>query len=65
MYVKQGTHPNGGAHAKFTNYSFDVKEFLRIVSLAEKDVKKHASFKAFIEKAVKKDKKPKLSKDEL
>lgn len=44
----QGTHPDGGAHAKFTNYSFDVKEFLRIVSLARNHVKHHKAFNKFI-----------------
>lgn len=44
----QGTHPDGGAHAKFTNYSFDVKEFLRIVSLARNHVKHHNAFNKFI-----------------
>ncbi|KOX67308.1 EGF domain-specific O-linked N-acetylglucosamine transferase [Melipona quadrifasciata] len=50
MLVQQdpGTHPDGGAHAKFTNYSFDVKEFLRIVSQARDYVKNHESFKKFI-----------------
>jgi len=43
----QGTHPDGGAHAKFTNYSFDVKEFLRIVLLARNHVKHHNAFKKF------------------
>lgn len=46
-YNLQGTHPDGGAHAKFTNYSFDVKEFLRIVSLARNHVKHHNAFKKF------------------
>ncbi|XP_053987802.1 EGF domain-specific O-linked N-acetylglucosamine transferase isoform X2 [Hylaeus volcanicus] len=45
-----GTHPDGGAHAKFTNYSFDVKEFLRIVSLARDHVRTHNAFKKFISK---------------
>ena len=45
----QGTHPQGGAHAKFTNYSFDVEEFVRIVSRAEKHVKNHNAFKEFLE----------------
>ncbi|XP_029043796.2 EGF domain-specific O-linked N-acetylglucosamine transferase isoform X2 [Osmia bicornis bicornis] len=45
-----GTHPDGGAHAKFTNYSFDVKEFLRIVSLATDYVKNHNDFKKFVSK---------------
>lgn len=44
----QGTHPDGGAHAKFTNYSFDVTEFLRIVSQAKDYIKNHDSFKKFI-----------------
>ncbi|XP_043597697.1 EGF domain-specific O-linked N-acetylglucosamine transferase isoform X2 [Bombus pyrosoma] len=50
MLVQQdpGTHPDGGAHAKFTNYSFDVKEFLRIVSQATDYVKNHDLFKKFI-----------------
>ncbi|XP_023290002.1 EGF domain-specific O-linked N-acetylglucosamine transferase isoform X2 [Orussus abietinus] len=47
-----GTHPDGGAHAKFTNYSFDVKEFLRIVTLAEKHVKNHNKFKDFMMKSL-------------
>ncbi|KAK2582236.1 hypothetical protein KPH14_004582 [Odynerus spinipes] len=45
-----GTHPDGGAHAKFTNYHFDVKEFLRIVSLASTHVKHHNAFKDFLSK---------------
>ncbi|XP_043794817.1 EGF domain-specific O-linked N-acetylglucosamine transferase isoform X2 [Apis laboriosa] len=47
-----GTHPDGGAHAKFTNYSFDVEEFLRIVSQATDYVKNHDSFKNFIAKKI-------------
>lgn len=43
-----GTHPDGSAHAKFTNYSFDVEEFLRIVSLARSHVKNHSAFKEFV-----------------
>ncbi|KAJ8301155.1 hypothetical protein KUTeg_020142 [Tegillarca granosa] len=30
----EGHHPTLGAHAKFTNYGFDVEEFLRLVSKA-------------------------------
>ncbi|XP_026671080.1 EGF domain-specific O-linked N-acetylglucosamine transferase isoform X1 [Ceratina calcarata] len=45
-----GTHPDGGAHAKFTNYSFDVKEFLRITSQAAEYVKNQNSFKEFVNK---------------
>lgn len=44
----QGTHPHGGAHAKFTNYKFDVDEFVKIVKNAEKHVKNHDGFKEFI-----------------
>ncbi|XP_066593339.1 EGF domain-specific O-linked N-acetylglucosamine transferase isoform X2 [Prorops nasuta] len=44
-----GTHPDGGAHAKFTNYSFNVKEFVRIVAQAKTHVKNHKTFKNFIE----------------
>lgn len=47
-----GTHPDGGAHAKFTNYSFDVEEFLRIVSQATDYVKNHDSFKNFVAKKI-------------
>lgn len=47
-----GTHPDGGAHAKFTNYSFDVEEFLRIVSQATDYVKNHDSFKNFVAKRI-------------
>ncbi|XP_046469795.1 EGF domain-specific O-linked N-acetylglucosamine transferase isoform X1 [Neodiprion pinetum] len=50
-----GTHPDGGAHAKFTNYSFDVEEFLRLVTVAEKHVKNHKAFKDFIKQSSKKN----------
>lgn len=40
----EGTHPEGGAHAKFTNYSFDVDEFARLVAKAADYVKKHPGF---------------------
>ncbi|KRT78940.1 hypothetical protein AMK59_6657, partial [Oryctes borbonicus] len=45
----QGQHPDGGAHAKFTNYSFDKDEFLRLVALTAKHIKEHPKFKAFLE----------------
>lgn len=48
FYSIKGTHPDGGAHAKFTNYSFDVDEFLRIVALARDHVQNHRGFKHFI-----------------
>jgi len=45
----EGTHPDGGAHAKFTNYSFDVKEFLRLVEKAAAHVKNHPQFKEMVQ----------------
>ncbi|XP_076644510.1 EGF-domain O-GlcNAc transferase isoform X2 [Halictus rubicundus] len=47
-----GTHPDGGAHAKFTNYSFDVNEFLRIVAQARDHVRTHSEFKNFMSKQI-------------
>ena len=40
----EGHHPDGGAHAKFTNYAFDATEFLRIVDKAAKHVTSHTAF---------------------
>ncbi|KAG8196864.1 hypothetical protein JTE90_027576 [Oedothorax gibbosus] len=37
----EGHHPTLGAHAKFTNYSFDIPEFLRIFKKALLHVRKH------------------------
>lgn len=49
----QGTHSHGGgAHAKFTNYMFDVEEFVRIVSKAEKHVKSHEAFRTFLKRSI-------------
>ncbi|KAK9888726.1 hypothetical protein WA026_000952 [Henosepilachna vigintioctopunctata] len=39
----------GGAHAKFVNYSFDSKEFLGIVKKAAKHVTNHPKFKEIFE----------------
>ncbi|KAH7976972.1 hypothetical protein HPB52_022437 [Rhipicephalus sanguineus] len=36
----QGHHPTLGAHAKFTNYRFDVDEFLRLLRMASDHIKK-------------------------
>uniref|UniRef100_A0A0A9WVU5 EGF domain-specific O-linked N-acetylglucosamine transferase n=1 Tax=Lygus hesperus TaxID=30085 RepID=A0A0A9WVU5_LYGHE len=44
----EGHHPEGGAHAKFTNYKFDVDEFLRLVSKAEKHVTEHQAYQSFL-----------------
>ncbi|KAH8409547.1 hypothetical protein KR222_008177 [Zaprionus bogoriensis] len=40
----EGHHPEGGAHAKFTNYRFDVDEFDRLVALAASEVRAHKDF---------------------
>lgn len=40
----EGHHPEGGAHAKFTNYSFDVEEFVHLVAEAAKDVRTHKEY---------------------
>nr|XP_022914214.1 EGF domain-specific O-linked N-acetylglucosamine transferase isoform X1 [Onthophagus taurus] len=53
----EGKHPEGGAHAKFTNYSFDKTEFLRLVKKAADHVKSHRKFNEFIEKSSKKSQK--------
>ncbi|XP_045618392.1 EGF domain-specific O-linked N-acetylglucosamine transferase [Procambarus clarkii] len=37
----EGTHPDGGPHEKFTNYEFDVKEFMRLVRKGAEHVKNH------------------------
>lgn len=44
----QGHHPDMGAHAKFTNYFFDVNEFEALVKRASEHVKSHPSFKEFL-----------------
>lgn len=44
----KGHHPDGGAHAKFTNYKFDVQEFLRIVDIGADHVRNHTSFPAHV-----------------
>jgi len=45
-----GSH-EGGAHAKFANYSFDVKEFKRLLKQATDYVRNHAKFKEFVANA--------------
>jgi hypothetical protein len=45
-YNFQGHHPTLGAHKKFTNYSFNVNEFLRIVKKMANYVKQHPHFRA-------------------
>ena len=41
----QGHHPTLGAHKKFTNYSFDVPEFLRKVQEGAAHVRRHRMFR--------------------
>ncbi|CAH0726700.1 unnamed protein product, partial [Brenthis ino] len=45
----QGNGPGGVSHAKFTNYSFDVKEFLRLVEICASYVRQRQDFRNFIE----------------
>nr|CAG4645397.1 EOG090X02IK [Lynceus sp. MCZ IZ 141354] len=40
----EGHHPSGGPHAKFTNYAFDVDEFVRIVDAAADHVRRHEQY---------------------
>ncbi|KAF6023192.1 EOGT [Bugula neritina] len=57
----EGHHPTLGAHEKFTNYNFDVGEFLRIVKLAADHVMKHKEFRM----AKRKIYKPETVREEL
>ncbi|VVC97388.1 unnamed protein product [Leptidea sinapis] len=45
----EGHGPGGASHAKFTNYSFDVEEFLRLVDICASYVRKRQDFNNFIE----------------
>ena len=40
----QGHHPQLGAHQKFTNYEFDVLEFMKLVAKAADHVRTHPDF---------------------
>ncbi|KAG4073071.1 hypothetical protein HA402_009490 [Bradysia odoriphaga] len=42
-----GHHPDG-SHAKFTNYSFDRDEFMRLVNVAADYVRNHVDYQKFI-----------------
>lgn len=45
----QGHHPDGGgAHAKFTNYEFDEKEFVRLVKKAIAQVEEHPEYQQYV-----------------
>ncbi|XP_063376230.1 EGF domain-specific O-linked N-acetylglucosamine transferase [Cydia fagiglandana] len=50
----QGHGPGGGSHAKFTNYSFDVDEFLRLVEECAAYVRERRDFKNFVEASAEK-----------
>ena len=41
----QGHHPTLGAHPKFTNYSFQVEEFMRLVLEATYYVTQHPKWR--------------------
>lgn len=45
----EGHHPDGGAHAKFTNYRFHPEEFVRLVNIAANHVRQHKSYQKFIQ----------------
>ncbi|XP_060801982.1 EGF domain-specific O-linked N-acetylglucosamine transferase [Amyelois transitella] len=45
----EGRGPGGGSHAKFTNYSFDVAEFLRLVAKCAEHVRKRQDFNNFVD----------------
>lgn len=44
----KGHHPEMGAHAKFTNYHFDVDEFASMVKTAYDHVENHSAFQNFL-----------------
>lgn len=53
MYINsislfKGHHPDGGAHPKFTNFAFNVNEFLRLVKIAADHVKNHKAYQEFM-----------------
>lgn len=51
----EGHHPEGGPHAKFTNYEFDIQEFLRIVHSAADHVVGHAAYRRLFPSSRKSD----------
>lgn len=56
----EGHHPTLGAHAKFTNYWFDVVEFLRLVSKAADYIRGHPAYQLTVQQTA-----TLSSKDEL
>lgn len=45
LYISQGHHPTLGDHPKFTNYSFEVEEFMRLVLDAARYVTDHPKWR--------------------
>lgn len=56
----EGHHPDGGPHAKFTNYSFDSEEFLRIVDSAADHVANHPAYRQLLSRQRKKSQRDEL-----
>ncbi|CAL4121696.1 unnamed protein product, partial [Meganyctiphanes norvegica] len=56
----EGHHPEIGAHEKFTNYEFDVKEFMRLMRKCIQHVKSHRAWKNLQENYRKRQKKDEL-----
>lgn len=50
-HILQGHHPEGGAHAKFTNYEFDPDEFVKLVNEAADHVLNHKQYKEYMQRA--------------
>ncbi|XP_065352579.1 EGF domain-specific O-linked N-acetylglucosamine transferase [Cloeon dipterum] len=46
----EGHHPDGGAHAKFTNYEFDSDEFVKKINEAAKHIRAHKSYQLYLKK---------------
>jgi EGF domain-specific O-GlcNAc transferase len=57
----EGHHPEGGRHAKFTNYAFDAPEFGRLVGKAADHVLANVEFQEFVGREAS----PEVARDEL
>lgn len=44
----EGHHPDGQAHEKFTNYKFEVNEFVRLVKKAVERVRDNEKYRQFV-----------------
>lgn len=60
LFLFQGHHPHLGAHAKFTDYSFNVPEFLRLVTEGVDHISSHPLYMKLTN-----SKPPSTKKDEL